>query len=201
MPKNHFAEKPIFAVPSVLNKETVISVESGTTSALEVLRNAIQMEIEGKDFFERAAGMVKHQRSKDTFISLVKQEQRHVDILGEELNRLEHGEEWASLQDMKRSAPTFARVSVFQDRAFRHLKLSPDAGELEVLKVGIEVEQKSIEYYRSAGSRTDDSRAREIFNWLVGEEAGHLTILNAEYENRTKSGFYYDTMEFSLETF
>jgi rubrerythrin len=201
LPKSHFAEKPIFAVPSVLNKETVISVESGTTGALEVLRNAIQMEIEGKDFFERAAGMVKHQRSKDTFISLVKQEQRHLDILGEELNRLEHGEEWASLQDMKRSAPTFARVSVFQDRAFRHLKLSPDAGELEVLKVGIEVEQKSIEYYRSAGSRTDDSRAREIFNWLVGEEAGHMTILNAEYENRTKSGFYYDTMEFSLETF
>jgi len=34
---------------------------------------------------------------------------------------------------------------------------------------------------------------------LVGEEAGHLTILTAEHENRIKSGFYYDNMEFSLE--
>jgi rubrerythrin len=182
-------------------RETVIPLESSRSGALEILRNAIQMEIEGKDFFEGAAEMVKHQRSKDTFISLVKQEQRHLDILGAELNRLEHGEEWASLQTMKRSAPAFPKVSVFQDRAFRHLKLSPDAGELEVLKVGIEVEQKSIEYYRSAGSSTADPRGKEIFNWLVGEEAGHLTILNAEYENRTRSGFYYDDMEFSLETF
>jgi len=194
-------ENPISAMPLVPYQETVMPLESSKTGALDILRNAIQMEIEGKDFFERAVGMVKHQRSKDTFISLVKQEQRHVDILGEELRRLEHGEEWASLQDMKRSAPTFPRGSVFQDRAFRHLKLSPDAGELDVLKVGMEVEQKSIEYYRNAGSRTDNTRAREVFNWLVGEEAGHLTILNAEYENRTKSGFYYDNMEFSLETF
>ena len=182
-------------------RETMMPLESSKTGALDVLRNAIQMELEGKEFFERAAGMVEHQRSKDTFISLVKQEQRHVDILGEEMNRLEHGEGWASLQDMKRSAPTFPMMSVFKDRAFRHLKLRPDAGELEVLKVGIDVEQRSIEYYRVAGSHTDDPRAREVFNWLVGEEAGHLTILNAEYENRTRSGFYYDNMEFSLETF
>lgn len=176
-------------------------LESAVTGALDILRGAIQMEMEGKDFFERAAGTVKHQRSKDMFISLVKQEQRHVDILGEELGRLEHGENWASLQDMKTGAPRYARISVFKDKAFRHLDLSPDAGELDVLKVGIQVEQKSIEYYRRAGSRTDDPKAREIFNWLVGEEAGHLTILNAEYENRTRSGFYYDNMEFSLETF
>jgi rubrerythrin len=171
------------------------------SGVLEILKNAIDMEFEGKDFFERAAGMVKHQRSKDMFVSLVKQEQRHVDILGEELNRLERGKDWASLQDMKRNAPTYTRISVFQDNSLKHLRLSPDAGELEVLKVGIDVEQKSIDYYRDAGSRTDSAKAREIFNWLVGEEAGHLTILNAEYENRTKAGFYYDNMEFSLETF
>jgi rubrerythrin len=194
-------ENPISAVLPVPYQETVMPLASSKRDSLDILRNAIQMEVEGKDFFERASGMVKHQRSKDMFISLVKQEQRHVEILGEELNRLEHGEEWASLQDMKRSAPSLPKVSVFQDRAFRHLRISPDAGELDVLKVGIEVEQKSIEYYRSAGSSTVDPRAREVFNWLVGEEAGHLTILNAEYENRTGSGFYYDNMEFSLETF
>jgi Mn-containing catalase len=196
-----FVENPISAVRPHLYEEQEMPLENSETGAFIVLRNAIQMEIEGKDFFERAAGMVKHQRSKDTFTSLVKQEQRHVNILGEELNRLEHGEEWASLEDMKRSAPEFPRVSVFQDKAFKHLKLSPDAGELEVLKVGMDVEQKSIEYYRDAGSRTGDAKAKEVFSWLVGEEAGHLTILKAEYENRTRSGFYYDNMEFSLETF
>ena len=166
---------------------------------LDILGNAIDMELEGKAYFEDIASGTKHQRTKDAFMSLVKQEQRHVDILSEELRRLEHGKDWASLQEMKASAPQFPKISVFKDKEFRRMKFDPEAGELEALKLGIEIEKKSIDYYRSAGSATGDSKAREIFNWLVGEEGGHLTILSAEYEYRIKSGFYYDNMEFSLE--
>jgi rubrerythrin len=172
---------------------------SGKAGHLGLLRNAIAMEIEGKAFFEEATEKVKHQRAKETFLSLVKQEQRHIDILNAELSRLSAGKNWASLSDVRELASTYHRVSVFKDKEIKRIKLSADAGELEVLKVGIEVEKKSIEYYRAAGAQTKDLNAREIFNWLVGEEAGHLTILSAEYEYRTKSGFYYDSMEFSLE--
>jgi rubrerythrin len=174
-------------------------MEDSRGSHLGILRNAISMEIEGKEFFEEAAGRVKHQRAKDTFMSLVKQEQRHIDILSAELSRLSDGKGWASLAEMKDNASTYARRSVFKDKDIRKILLSADAGELEVLKVGIEVEKKSIEYYRDAANQTTDQNAREIFTWLVGEEAGHLTILSAEYENRKGSGFYYDNMEFSLE--
>ena len=157
------------------------------------------METEGKEFFEEASGKVKHKRAKDTFISLVKQEQRHIDILSAELSRLSDGKGWASLADMKNNASAFAPQSVFKDKDIRRIRLGADAGELEVLKVGIEVEKKSIEYYRDAANQTTDQNARGIFTWLVGEEAGHLTILGAEYESRKGSGFYYDNMEFSLE--
>jgi len=174
-------------------------MESGKAGHLEVLRNAIAMEIEGKAFFEEAAEKVRHQRAKDTFLSLVKQEQRHVDILSAELSRLSAGKNWASLAEITKRASTQLQLSVFKDKEIKRIKLRADAGELDVLKVGIAVEKKSIEYYRAAGAQTIDHNAREIFNWLVGEEAGHLTILNAEYEYRTKSGFYYDNMEFSLE--
>jgi len=166
---------------------------------LGVLDNAIEMELEGKKFFAEVAEKAKNARTRDTFNSLVKQEQRHVDILGAELKRLEGGMGWASLETMKSSAPSYPKISVFQDKQFRRLKFDPESGELEALGVGIEVEKKSIDYYRSASSQSSDPKAREVFNWLVGEEAGHLTILTAEYGYRTKSGFYYDNPEFSLE--
>jgi len=166
---------------------------------LKILGNAIEMELEGKAFFEEVANKSRNRRTKGTFMSLVKQEQRHVDIIGEELSRLEKGLDWASLGEMKSSAPTYPKLSVFRDNEFRRLKFDPESGELEALKLGMEVEKKSIEYYRSAGVQTPEPKAKEMFYWLVGEEAGHLTILSAEYENRTKSGFYYDNMEFSLE--
>ena len=171
----------------------------GQETVLDILRNALEMEAEGKAFFERVAEMMKHPRAKEMFVSLAKQENRHIEVLGGELKRLEDGDDWASLEEMRSVGSGISKVAVFQDRQFKRLKLRPDAGELEALNIGIEVEKKSIDYYRSAGSQVSNPKAKEIFNWLVGEEAGHLTILTAEYENRTKSGFYYDNMEFSLE--
>lgn len=170
-------------------------------SPLEILRNAVDMELEGKEFFEKAAARMQNVRARDMFLSLVKQEQRHVDILSSELSRLEQGQGWASLADMKAGAPRVTKMSVFKDGQFRRFSLREDAGELEVIRLGMDVEKKSVEYYRSAGQATPDTRAKEVFNWLVGEEAGHLTILSAEYDNRSGSGFYYDSPEFSLEVF
>jgi rubrerythrin len=157
------------------------------------------MELEGKEFFEEVSAKARNERTRKTFQSLAKQEQRHVDILGEEMARLDKGMDWAALEDMKRSAPAYPKISVFKDKELRRLRFDPESGELEALRIGMEVEQKSIEYYRSAGAQAAEPKAREIFNWLVGEEAGHLTILKAEYGYRTRSGFYYDSPEFSLE--
>jgi len=57
--------------------------------------------------------------------------------------------------------------------------------------------------YRRVGAEATRDRAMAVtlvFNWLVGEESGHLTILQAERDSRSGSGFHYGSMEFSLET-
>ncbi|OGS44308.1 MAG: hypothetical protein A3K76_06865 [Euryarchaeota archaeon RBG_13_57_23] len=165
----------------------------------EILVDAIEMELEGKEFFGRVANQMTNQKTKDTFNGLVKQEERHVEILSAEFERLSQGKSWASLHELGGQKEKSGVSSVFKDRQIKRIKLSPSAGELEALKLGIEVEKKSIEYYTKAASMVDDPKAKEIFRWLVGEEGGHLTILSAEYDYRSKSGYYYDKAEFSLE--
>ena len=164
---------------------------------IEILRSAIRMEAEGERFFSAAAKRMKYPRTKDMFISLAKQERRHVRVLEEELKRLEQGGNWVSPSSVKGSAD--AGASVFKEVERASGPLDPKAGELEVLKFGMEVERKSIDYYRKAGQEVGNSKAKEVFNWLVGEEAGHLAILSAEHDIRSRSGFYYDMPEFSLE--
>ena len=168
--------------------------------SLAVLRDAVAMELEGKDFFELAAKTVKHPRAKEMFMSLVRQEQKHVEIIEDEARRLESGRGWGSLDEVRSSAPRMPQVSVFKDRAVTRRRLREDASELEVLEVGIEVEKKSIDYYRTAALKATDPNARGLFDWLVGQEAGHLTILSAEHDARSGAGFYYGEAEFSLET-
>ena len=174
-------------------------MSSARSEHMEILRNAIQMEEDGKEFFSEMAKRVRHPNARDMYISLAKQEQRHVEVLTEQLNRLETGREWASPSSVRRGSVTTPKVTVFTDEERRGYVIDPSAGELDVIKLGMEIEKRSIEYYRRAGAEVVSAKARQVFNWLVGEEAGHLAILQAEYDNRSRSGFYFDTPEFSLE--
>jgi len=164
---------------------------------IEILRNAIIMEVEGEKFFSKAALRMKHPQAKEMFVSLATQERRHVRVLEEELQRLERGDSWISPSSVKGSAAP--DDSIFREAEGVKGPLDPKAGELAVIKFGMDVERKSVEYYRRAGAEVENARAKEVFNWLVGEEAGHLAILSAEYDLRSKSGFYFDVPEFSLE--
>jgi rubrerythrin len=169
-----------------------------STDPALILRNAVEMEIQGKEFYERGAEKMRNQRGKEMFLSLVKQERVHVDILEDQLNRFVHDKVWLSLKQLKSGAPA-TKISVFQDKDIKKIEIGPNAGELDVIKLGMEVEKKSVEYYRAAGNDLQDKNAKDIFNWLVAQEAGHLTILQAEYDYRTKSGFYMGDPEFNLE--
>lgn len=165
-----------------------------------VLRDAIAMELDGKEFFERASRQMTRKRAKDMFLGLVAQENRHIEVLSNELRLLEGGHDWAALDDVKRLSGPTSVPSVFSDKRITRSKLKPDAGEVDVIDLGIEVEKKSIEYYKAAGQQTENQNAKQVFNWLVGEESGHLTILQAERDSRSGSGFHYGSAEFSLET-
>jgi len=169
-----------------------------STDPALILRNAVEMEIQGKEFYERGAEKMRNQRGKEMFLSLVKQERVHVDILEDQLNRFVHDKVWLSLKQLKNGAPA-TKISVFQDKDIKKIEIGPNAGELDVIKLGMEVEKKSVEYYRAAGNDLQDKNAKDIFNWLVAQEAGHLTVLQAEYDYRTKSGFYMGDPEFNLE--
>jgi len=167
-------------------------------TAAEVLRDAIAMEAEGMEFFDRASGMMKRDRSRDMFLGLVAQEKRHIGVLDHQLHLLQEGRGWAPLEDAKRDSAS-AGPSVFGSEAAGKLEVDPDAGELEVIDIGIGVEERSIEYYKAAGTSSPDENAKQVFRWLVEEESGHLMILRAERDSRSGSGFYYDEMEFTLE--
>ena len=165
-----------------------LSMSGTSINPALVLRNAVEMEIQGKAFYERAAEKMTDQKGKDMFLRLVEQERVHADILEDQLNMFVHDKGWISLKQLRDGASA-PKISVFEDRDIREIEIGPNAGELDVMKLGMEVERKSVEYYRAAGNGLRDKNAKDIFNWLVAQETGHLKILQTEYDRRTKSGF------------
>ena len=117
-----------------------------------VLRHAVEMEVQGKDFYERAAKKMKNSRGRDMFLSLVRQERLHIDILEDQLNRYVHDKKWLKIEELKLQAEEHPEKSVFDLPEVKNIALDPNAGELDVIKVGMEVERKSIDYYSEAGA-------------------------------------------------
>lgn len=166
-----------------------------------ILRSALEMERDGREFFLKAAERMSHAQATDMFRSLAKQEERHISVLEEQLRRVQKGDGWISPSSVKDAGDNTGHggAHVFKDGDLDRLGIGQGASELDVIKLGMDIEKRSIDYYRRAGLEVASAKAREVFNWLVGEEAGHLTVLKAEYDHRTRSGFYFDTPEFSLE--
>lgn len=150
-----------------------------------VLRNAVNMEIQGKVFYEKAAEKMTNKSGKDMFLRLVEQERVHIDLLEIQLNMYTHDKAWLSMEKLKADASA-PKISVFEDKDIKAIEIGPNASELDVMKLGMKVEEKSIEYYGAAGNDIRDKNAKDMFKWLVGQETTHLKVLQAEYNRRTK---------------
>ncbi|HEX9015398.1 MAG TPA: ferritin family protein [Chloroflexota bacterium] len=146
--------------------------------ALAALETAIQMEIEGNEFYVRAAEKVSWPEGKETLLDLAKDEQEHIRILKEEHASLLEGQSW--LQAEKVTPRTGAKpLPVFEKNEAVIAGMVDDrADALDVLEVAINNEYKSTVFYTEQMKNAVDAQAKAVFAWLVKEEKTHKEILS-----------------------
>lgn len=148
--------------------------------ALEALETAIQMEIEGHEYYARMAERVAWPEGKGTLLDLARDEMEHIRILREEHAALLAGQDWLQVDRVaprvasgeKKPLPVFER-----DEAVIAGMVDERADALEVLEVAIKNEYRSHTYYAELLEKTRNPEARAIFAWLVKEEKGHQATL------------------------
>lgn len=73
--------------------------------------------------------------------------------------------------------------------------MSEYSGEIDAIKIGIDMEKKSIEFYKNWAK----GNLKSLFNELIEFEKEHLELLQAELDYVQKTGFWFDYFESSLE--
>ncbi len=53
---------------------------------------------------------------------------------------------------------------------------------LEILRKGIKTEFDGFQFYRTASEKTKDSKAKDVFNFLAGDEVKHEQMLKEQYK-------------------
>ena len=151
----------------------------------QILRYAMQMELNGHNFFKENAKKFNDPTSEALFIKLAKIEMEHYNYLERQLNSYIKTKSFdISEEVMNREEDIFeARAEAENIEATLQESDIPD---LTILRMAYLIEKDYKEFYTNAAENADDENIKAIFNKLASWEEGHEEIFKTEYDRRMK---------------
>ncbi|HHE39092.1 MAG TPA: hypothetical protein ENL20_11070 [Candidatus Cloacimonetes bacterium] len=165
------------------------------SNKLEIAKEAIKLEINGRSFFRKAAEMTRSKLGKKMFEKLANDELRHLSDFKEIFSPIVGSEDWDRLvkeENSKGMAPVIKDL-------LHNLEKGDRSSELEAIKVGMELERKAIVFFSDIIKQLEDTQTKEIVGKIREEEKFHYDLLQAEYDSVTNSGFWLDVSEFKMD--
>jgi rubrerythrin len=178
-----------------------------SAEVLKAIETAIQIEKDGLAFYREAARQTNDPNGKKMFQSLARDEAAHLKLFEDARQALLEKGNWLSPEEVTAISPgEFDRSPIFPTGEEVKATLRPRLGqaevpkrELDALQRGLQAEKDSIAFYSQERDKADDPDGKAMYAYLVEQEEGHRTILQGEYDYLTRTGFWFDFQEFSLE--
>jgi len=158
-------------------------------NANEIFQIAIEIEGNGKRFYEKAMDLVDDADVKELLAFLAQEEAEHLKRFTELKARLpkEATEDtiWDPENEMNRYLQMMADMHVFRSDFDVEKKLSQVKKSEDVLQIGIQFEKDSIIFFLTMQDATEGEKGREFIGQLVNEEKKHLSKLSMELRKLT----------------
>ena len=148
---------------------------------LEALQIAIQMEIDGKEYYLKASQESSSELGKKLLASLAAEEGIHRQKFEEIYNAIRNKKTWPTTDFQpdggKRLRTIFARATEDMGSDIKAL-----ATELDVVQTAMDMENRTYDFYKSQGKNTNYDTERDFYEALAAEEKEHHLILLDYYE-------------------
>ncbi len=163
-------------------------------AVVEAIKIAIQMEKDGRRFYEECVKKTENQLGKKMFESLARDEIGHLHTFQKMFDTLIGTDQW---KELAQGSPNVGKVPIFEGRTNKKVKVNQS--DIDALRIGMESERKGIELYKKAAGEVKDPMAKKIFTKIIEEEEYHYDLLKAQFDYLTKSGFWFDVAEFRMD--
>lgn len=150
----------------------------------QILKYAMQMELDGHNFFKEKAEAFVNPTTKELFLTLAEIEMEHYRFIEEQLNNyLETDSFNTDTKMMNRD-----ENSIFEKREqSEHIDATlaeSDIPDITILRMAYLIEKDYAEFYNKAAEKADDEDAKALFTQLAKWEEGHKKIFKKEYDRR-----------------
>lgn len=151
----------------------------------QILRYAMQMELDGHNFFKEKASQFNNPTTEKLFLNLADTEMEHYRYLENQL------EKYLKTDSFDMSPEVLDRdENIFESREeSEHIKETlkeSDIPDLTILRMAYLIERDYKEFYQNAAESADNPDIKAIFTKLAKWEEGHETLFKGEYDRRMK---------------
>ncbi len=156
-------------------------MENEQARTIEVLQLAVRMEVEGKEFYQKASQKSSNKLAGELFQQLADEEDFHRKKFEEIYEVLKKGQSWPDIEPPfekgKRLKSLFAKATRALGSKFKVAE-----SDLEAIKVAMDMESKSYNLYHSRSEESTLPVEKRFYETLAGEERGHHLALLDSYE-------------------
>jgi rubrerythrin len=174
-------------------------MENEQARTLEVLQLAVRMEVDGKEFYQKASRKSSNKLAKELFRQLANEEDIHRKKFMEIYRALKRGRKWSDaeppLDKGKKIKSLFAEATKALGSKFKVAE-----SELEAIKTAMDMEVRSYNLYHSRSKETTLPVEKHFYETLAGEERGHHLALVGSYEYLSDpTGWFSQKEHWSLD--
>jgi rubrerythrin len=156
-------------------------VENEQARTIKVLQLAVQMEVDGKEFYQKASRKSSNKLAKELFRHLANEEDIHRKKFEEIYKALRRGLKWPDIEPpygkREKIKSLFAEATEALGSKFKVAE-----SELEAIKTAMDMEIRSYNLYHSRSAESTLPVEKKFYKTLAGEERGHHLALLDSYE-------------------
>lgn len=156
---------------------------------LNALKTGIEIEAHGIKFYRGASKEVKDPKGIQTLRFLANEERNHLRFIKDLKDSFEKKD--ASVKDIIKAHLDLKkgpRIFPEMDEYLEEIRESKE--DEKILEEAAEIEKRSIEFYSDSAKSVTNGDYKEIFNVLVGEEEGHLKLIELMTDYMTLHGVW-----------
>ena len=156
-----------------------------TTEKQDIIRAAVQLELDGRKFYRDAAEKASNDMARQMFESLADDELIHI----EWIERLSAKEKTA--EEVKKK--TYERLrGIFADAPENEREAAASSGDdIEAMKLAITMEEKSRDAYVKWAHDSDTDEIVDLCNILADQEAFHRQLLENTMQYLEHTGDWF----------
>jgi rubrerythrin len=155
-------------------KEITMSEQSQTVAAV---KTAIQMEIDGKTFYQRAAQASPNALGKKLFRQLAAEEDIHRQKFEEIFKAIQSRKPWP---DIKITPDKGKHLQTLFSSASKNVQSS--ASEMEAAQTAMNMENKTRDFYHEQAQKANFAAEKDYYLALEQQESSHHAALYEYYE-------------------